>query len=182
MARQLVRDDYAGWYQVDDALAGVQQCSAHLIRHLQGVLDLDPQVQLWAGQVQNPLRDATTFVRAAMAAGRPIDAEKLANARWRYDQGVLVGISINLSLPWHKGNRPGLVLARRLKDEVDQVWLLHHEENRPPDHRAAGRPLHADVEGEPADGPAGRAQAAGRHRHRVHRQHGRHRRPGTRAY
>jgi transposase len=119
----LVRDDYAGWHQFDATLAGVQQCGAHLIRHLQGVLDLDPQVQMWAGQVQKALRDAAKLVEVARAAGSAIDAKALADARWRYDQGVLVGISTNLSRPWPKGNHPGLVLARRLKDKADQVWL-----------------------------------------------------------
>jgi hypothetical protein len=119
----LVRDDYAGWHQFDAQLAGVQQCGAHLIRHLQGVLDLDPVVQQWAGQVQKALRDAARLVDAATVAGTAIDAKALADARWRYDQGVLVGISINLSRPWHKGNHPGLVLARRLQTKADQVWL-----------------------------------------------------------
>jgi Transposase IS66 family/Family of unknown function (DUF6444)/zinc-finger binding domain of transposase IS66 len=119
----LVRDDYAGWHQFDAQLGGVQQCAAHLIRHLQGVLDLDPEVQQWAGQVQKALRDAARLVDTANATGAAIDANKLADARWRYDQGVLVGISINLSRPWHKGNHPGLVLARRLQAKADQVWL-----------------------------------------------------------
>jgi transposase len=119
----LVRDDYAGWHQFDADLGGVQQCAAHVIRHLQGVLDLDPQVQMWAGQVQKALRDAARLVESATTAGVAIDAEALADARWRYDQGVLVGISINLSRPWHKGNHPGLVLARRLQAKADQVWL-----------------------------------------------------------
>src|SRR5258706_3452972 len=94
---------------------GVQQCGAHLIRHCQGVLDLDPEVQQWAGQVQKALRAAARLVNAASATGKAINAKALADARWRYDQGVLVGISINLSRPWHKGNHPGLVLARRLQ-------------------------------------------------------------------
>jgi hypothetical protein len=119
----LVRDDYAGWHQFDADLAGVQQCGAHLIRHLQGVLDLDPVVQQWAGQVQKALRDAASLVDTAIAAGTAIDVKALADARWRYDQGVLVGISINLSRPWHKGNHPGLVLAKRLQAKADQVWL-----------------------------------------------------------
>jgi hypothetical protein len=38
----LVRDDYSAWHQFDSTLAGVQQCVAHLFRHLQGVVDLDP--------------------------------------------------------------------------------------------------------------------------------------------
>jgi hypothetical protein len=119
----LVRDDYAGWHQFDETLAGVQQCGAHLIRHLQGVLDLDPEVQQWAGQAQKALRDAAKLVATATATGTAIDAETLADARWRYDQGVLVGISTNLSRPWHKGNHPGLVLARRLQAKANQVWL-----------------------------------------------------------
>ncbi len=119
----LVRDDYAGWHQFDAQLAGVQQCGAHLIRHLQGVLDLDPEVQQWAGQVQKALRDAAKLVEVARTNGTAIDVKALADARWRYDQGVLVGISINLSRPWHKGNHPGLVQARRLQAKADQVWL-----------------------------------------------------------
>jgi transposase len=120
----LVRDDYAGWHQFDATLAGVQQCCAHLIRHLQGVLDLDPQEQRWAEQVQQALRDAARLVERARTTGNPIDATTLADIRYRYDQGVLVGISVNLSRPWPKGNHPGLVLARRLKAKADQVWLF----------------------------------------------------------
>ncbi len=120
----LVRDDYAGWHQFDAQLCGVQQCGAHLIRHCQGVLDLDPQVQQWAGQVQQALRDAARLVEAANTTGTAIDAKALADARWRYDHGVLVGISLNLSRPWHTGNHPGLVLARRLQAKADQVWLF----------------------------------------------------------
>jgi hypothetical protein len=37
---------------------------------------------------------------------------------------VAVGISTNLSRPWHKGNHPGLQLARRLKRKAEQVWLF----------------------------------------------------------
>ncbi len=48
----------------------------------------------------------------------------LAGLRHSYDQAVAVGISVNLSRPWHKGNHPGLVLARRLKPKASQVWLF----------------------------------------------------------
>ena len=41
-----------------------------------------------------------------------------------YDQAVAFGISVNLSRPWHKGNHPGLILARRLKRKASQVWLF----------------------------------------------------------
>jgi transposase len=120
----LVRDDYAGYYQFDADLAGVQQCGSHIIRHSQGVRDLDPLVQQWAGQVQQALRDAAHLAAHAKATATPIDTVALADARYRYDQGVLVGISTNLSRPWHKGNHPGLVLARRLQRKADQIWLF----------------------------------------------------------
>jgi transposase len=67
----LVRDDYAGWHQFDTHLAGVQQCAAHLVRHLQGVLDLDSQVQQWAAQVQKALRDAACLVERANTTNTP---------------------------------------------------------------------------------------------------------------
>ena len=48
----------------------------------------------------------------------------ITRLRRRYDQGVAVGTSTNLSQPWHKGNHPGLQLARRLKRKAHQVWLF----------------------------------------------------------
>jgi hypothetical protein len=120
----LVRDDYAGYHQFDDQLAGVQQCAAHVLRHLQGVAELDTDNQLWATQVATALPDAAALVAKATASGDPIEAEALADARWRYDQGVKVGISFNLSRPWRKGNHPGLRLARRLQTKANQVWLF----------------------------------------------------------
>jgi len=121
----LVRDDYGGYHKYDAALAGVQLCCAHLLRDLQGVIDIDPVTQAWAGQVQQALRDAATLVEAATQTGTPVDTAKLAELRWRYDQGVLVGISVNLSRRWHNGkNHPGLVLARRLQKKAAQVWLF----------------------------------------------------------
>jgi hypothetical protein len=120
----LVRDDYAGYHQFDDQLAGVQQCAAHILRHLRGVAELDEDNRLWANQVHTALRDAAKLVEQASATGGQVDAEALADARWRYDEGVKVGISFNLSRPWPKGNHPGLVLARRLQAKTDQVWLF----------------------------------------------------------
>ena len=49
------------------------------------------------------------------------DAGLITRLRRRFDQGVAVGISTNLSRPWHKGNHPGLQLARRLKRKAEQV-------------------------------------------------------------
>jgi hypothetical protein len=120
----LVRDDYAGYHQFDQHLGGVQQCCQHLLRHLAFVAALDADNKLWADQVAGALRDAGKLVEQALATGEQVDADKLADARWRYDQGVKVGISFNLSRPWPKGNHPGLVLARRLQTKADQVWLF----------------------------------------------------------
>ena len=61
----------------------------------------------------------------ADGSGRfPIQRRLLAGLRHSYDQAVAFGISVNLSRPWHKGNHPGLVLARRLKRKASQVWLF----------------------------------------------------------
>ena len=138
----LVRDDYAGWHQFDATLSGVQQCVAHLIRHLEGVLALGKETQQWAAQVQKALRDAARLVAHATTTGIPIDAEALADARKRYDQGVAVGISTNLSRRWtKKGNHPGLVLARRLQKKADQVWLFTENLDVPWTNNASERSL-----------------------------------------
>jgi hypothetical protein len=120
----LVRDDYSGYHQFNENLGGVQQCCSHLLRHLAGVSELDADNKLWADQVAQALRDAAKLVAQATTTGEQVDADKLADARWRYEQGVKVGISFNLSRPWPKGNHPGLILARRLQTKTDQVWLF----------------------------------------------------------
>jgi Transposase IS66 family. len=121
----LVRDDYKGWAQFDAQLAGVGQCGAHIIRHLQGVWDLHPQWQAWAGQVQQILREAGTAVADAKADGRThLDPDLLADLRDRYDKAVTWGIDTNRHRDWKDGkNHPGHVLARRLRDKADQIWL-----------------------------------------------------------
>lgn len=133
----LVRDDYAGYHQFDAHLGGVQQCCSHLLRHLAGVAELDADNKLWAEQVAKALRDAGKLAAQATTTGQAIHAGKLADARWRYTQGVKVGISFNLSRPWPKGNHPGLVLARRLQDKADQVWLFTNDLRVPWTNNAA---------------------------------------------
>ena len=121
----LVRDDYAGWYQFDDQLAGVQQCVAHLFRHCQGVLDLHPDQQAWAGDVRQVLREAHTAVETATARGADhLDPDLLAGLRARYDKAVHWGQITNRHRDWPKGNHPGYTLARRLAAKADQVWLF----------------------------------------------------------
>lgn len=136
----LVRDDYSGWHQFDARLGGVQQCCAHLLR-LAWVGELDADNKLWTDQVAAALRDAAKLVTHATTDGEAVDAQKLADARWRYDQGVKVGISSNLSRPWPRGNHPGLVLARRLQDKTDQVWLFTTDLRVPWTNNAAERAI-----------------------------------------
>ncbi len=121
----LVRDDYGGYTSYDEDLAGVQQCLSHVLRYLDDAHAIDPDAQAWARQVADALRGAIHEVNTARAADRTVlDAELLTRLRRRYDNGVAVGISTNLSRPWHKGNHPGLQLARRLKRKAHQVWLF----------------------------------------------------------
>jgi len=121
----LVRDDYGGYTSYDDDLAGVQQCLSHILRYLDDAHAIDTDAQAWARQVADALRAAIHEINTARTADRTdLDAELLARLRRRYDNGVKVGISTNLSRPWHKGNHPGLQLARRLKRKAHQVWLF----------------------------------------------------------
>ena len=121
----LVRDDYGGYLSYDAALAGVQQCAAHLYRYLDDAYAIDPVSQVWTRQAGDALREATAAVRTARAGNRvSLGPALLARLRHSYDQAVAYGISVNLSRPWHKGKHPGLVLASRLKRKADQVWLF----------------------------------------------------------
>jgi transposase len=121
----LVRDDYGGYTSYDDDLTGVQQCLSHVIRYLDDAHAIDPDAQAWAQQVADALRGAIHEINTTRADNRTDpDAELIIRLRRRYDRGVAVGISTNLSRPWHKGNHPGLQLARRLKRKAHQVWLF----------------------------------------------------------
>jgi hypothetical protein len=121
----LVRDDYGGYLSYDAGLAGVQQCLAHLYRYLDDAYAIDPVSQVWTRQAGDALRGAAAAVRAARGARQAsLGPVLLAGLRRSYDQAVAVGISVNLSRRWHKGNHPGLILARRLKRKAAQVWLF----------------------------------------------------------
>jgi transposase len=118
----LVRDDYAGYYQFDTQLAGVQQCAAHLIRHCKGVLELHPTHQQWASEVITVLREAAAAV--AETTTDQFDPQLLANLRQRYDHAVAWGITTNRHRSWTKGNHPGYTLAKRLHDKANQIWTF----------------------------------------------------------
>jgi transposase len=121
----LVRDDFGGYVSYDTGLAGVQQCLSHLLRYLDDAYAIDLVAQVWARQVADALRTAIHEVNTARTAGRTsLDPGLLTRLRLLYDQGVAFGISTNLSRPWHKGNHPGLRLARRLKRKAHQVWFF----------------------------------------------------------
>jgi transposase len=149
----LVRDDFGGYVSYDADLAGVQQCLAHLLRYLDDAHAIDTDVQAWARQVADALRLAIHEVNTARVADRTaVDSELLTRLRRRYDQGVAVGISTNLSRPWHKGNHPGLQLARRLKRKARQVWLFTTRFDVPPTNNGSesairGFKLAAKVQG-----------------------------------
>ena len=121
----LVRDDYGGYLSYDAGLAGVQQCLAHLYRYLDDAYATGPASQVWTRQAGDALREAAAAVRAGRAGNHAsLDPALLARLRHSYDQAIAYGISVNLSRPWHKGNHPGLILARRLKRKASQVWLF----------------------------------------------------------
>ncbi len=121
----LVRDDYGGYLSYDTTLAGVQQCLAHLYRYLDDACATGPESQVWTRQAGDALRQAAAAVRTGRAGNRAsLDPALLARLRHSYDQAIAAGISVNLSRPWHNGNHPGLILARRLKRKAGQVWLF----------------------------------------------------------
>ena len=129
----LVRDDYGGYLSYDTQLAGVQQCLAHLYRYLDDAHATGPEAQVWTRQAGDALREAAAAVKTARNAGHTsLDPVLLTGLRHRYDQAVVAGISANLSRRWHKGNHPGLVLARRLKRKASQVWLFASRFDVPP--------------------------------------------------
>jgi hypothetical protein len=149
----LVRDDYGGYTSYDADLAGVQQCLSHVLRYLDDAHAIDTDAQAWARQVADALRTAIHEINTTRADNRTdLDTELITRLRRRYDQGVAVGISTNLSRPWHKGNHPGLQLARRLKRKAEQVWLFTTRPDVPPTNNGSesairGFKLAAKVQG-----------------------------------
>jgi transposase len=150
----LVRDDYGGYTSYDTDLAGVQQCLAHVLRYLDDAHAIDTDAQAWARQVADALRAAIHEINTTRtdAQATDPDAELITRLRRRYDQGVAVGISTNLSRPWHNGNHPGLQLARRLKHKAAQVWLFTTRPDVPPTNNGSesairGFKLAAKVQG-----------------------------------
>ena len=124
-----------------------------MLRYLDDAHAIDPDAQAWARQVADALRAAIHEVNTTRADNRTDpDTELITRLRRRYDNGVAVGISTNLSRPWHKGNHPGLQLARRLKRKAHQVWLFTTRLDVPPTNNGSesairGFKLAAKVQG-----------------------------------
>jgi hypothetical protein len=98
----LIRDDFGGYLSYDADLAGVQQCLAHVIRYLDDAhaIDTDTDTQAWARQVADALRGAIHEVNTTRVDDQATpDAGLLTRLQRRFDQGVTVGISTNLSRP-----------------------------------------------------------------------------------
>src|SRR4030081_1478041 len=95
-------------------------------RHLQGVLDLHPTQQAWAGKAREVLREAHAAVEAAkVATVTELDPVLLGGLRARYDKAVTWGQTTNRHRDWDgKGRHPGYTLATRLADKPGQVWLF----------------------------------------------------------
>jgi transposase len=92
---------------------------------LQGVLELHPSQQNWAGEVITVLREAASAVTASQADECDhLDPALLADLRARYDKAVAWGIITNQHRDWAGGNHPGYTLARRLAAKADQVWTF----------------------------------------------------------
>ncbi len=106
---------------------------AHVIRYLEDAHAIDTDAQAWARPVADALRGAIHEVNTTRVDDQATaDAGLLTRLRRRFDQGVAVGISTNLSRPWPKGNHPGLQLAKRLKRKAHQVWLFTTRLDVPP--------------------------------------------------
>jgi transposase len=125
----LITDGYTAYQQLLPALAGIQQCAAHVIRRCRAVIKLGPgSLQSWAGDVIDILREAHQATEQARARGEPgAGQERLGKLRERYDQAVAFGITHNRHRDWHDGNHPGYALGCWLRDYNEQVWLFTSE-------------------------------------------------------
>jgi hypothetical protein len=125
----LITDGYTGYQHLLNRLAGIQQCTAHVIRRCRAVTKLGPgSLQSWAGDVITILRQAHAAVGAARARGdTTLDQQVLDNLRERYDTAVTSGIIHNRLRDWDTGNHPGYALGCWLRQYKEQVFLFTRE-------------------------------------------------------
>jgi hypothetical protein len=125
-----ITDGYPAYQQLLPKLAGLQQCSQHIIRRCRAVTKLGPGgAQSWAAEVITVLRQAHHAVEEARSRGQPaLDPALLKELRDRYDEAVRLGITLNrLRDRDGDGNHPGYTLGCRLRDHAGQIWLFTTE-------------------------------------------------------
>ncbi|MFL6055195.1 MAG: hypothetical protein ACJ72W_20145 [Actinoallomurus sp.] len=106
------------------------------------MLDLHHDHQAWAGRAQQILREANRAVTDAKVQGRRhLDPGLLTGLQERFDREISWGMATNRRRPWHKGNHPGYVLAKRLHDKAGQVWLWCRNFDVPWTNNASERAL-----------------------------------------
>jgi transposase len=124
-AGYLITDGYKAYQRLLPQLAGIQQCTAHVIRRCRSVTKLGPGgLQSWAGDVITILREARQAVREARARGHTaVDPEQLEKLRERYDEAAAFGVTHNrLRDRDGGGNHPGYTLGCWLQQYKEQVW------------------------------------------------------------
>jgi transposase len=127
----LMTDGYTGYQHLLDRIAGIGQCSQHIIRRARQVLKLGPgSLQDWAADIIAILRDAHAAVEDARARGSTsLAPQVLDGLRERYDTAAEFGRVHNRLRDWDKGNHPGYALACWLRDYKEQVFLFTRDFN-----------------------------------------------------
>jgi transposase len=122
----LMTDGYTGYQHLLGRIAGIGQCSQHVIRRARAVQKLGPgRVQDWAADIIAVLRDAHDAVEDARARGSTaLDQQVLDDLRGRYDTAAEFGRVHNRLRDWHNGNHPGYALACWLRGYKEQVFLF----------------------------------------------------------
>jgi hypothetical protein len=122
----LMTDGYAGYQHLLDRIAGIGQCSQHIIRRCRQVQKLGPgSLQDWAGDIIAILRDAHAAVEDARDRGSTaLDQQIVDDLRERYDTAAEFGRIHNRCRDWDKGNHPGYALACWLRNYKEQVFLF----------------------------------------------------------
>lgn len=127
----LMTDGYAGYQHLLDRIAGIGQCSQHVIRRCRQVQKPGPgSLQDWAQDVITVLRDAHAAVEDARARGdTALGQQVLDSLRQRCDTAAESGRIHNRLRDRHKGSHPGYALACWLRDYKEQVFLFTRDFN-----------------------------------------------------
>jgi hypothetical protein len=125
----LMTDGYTGYQHLLDRIAGIGQCSQHVIRRCRQVSKLGPgSLQNWADDVIAVLRDAHAAVEDARG-DTALDQQVLDGLLERYDTAARFGRIHDRLRDWDKGNHPGYALACWLQQYREQVFLFTRDFN-----------------------------------------------------